>query len=217
MMKIAVICVLKSGGDFTPSDVGKLKIMLGKNTTVPYRFYCLTDVHGMNNCVETLPLLNNYPGWWSKIELFRDDLVEADRIVYFDLDTIILANIDDLLLQDKCFIGLRPFNLKRSKWEGYVASAILSWHNNSTYNFIFNDFNYVHHSSVFKGDQDYISNILTERDKLFYHWQDLVSGICSYKRHVRSRGLLEGMRVVCFHGFPRPYDLRAHWIENALV
>ena len=214
--KVAILCVLKSGGDFVPSDVGKLKIMLGKSVTVPYEFYCLTDVHGMDNCVKTLPLLNNYPGWWSKVELFRNDLVASDRVVYFDLDTIIRSNIDDLVVREEDFIGLRPFNPTRSKWNGYVASAIMSWKNDNSFDFIFRDFIYPQHSTDFRGDQDYLSEKLAEKDLEFFYWQDLVDGIYSYKRHVRKYGL-HNARIVCFHGSPRPYNVDAVWIREAIA
>lgn len=224
-MKTAIICVLKSGGDFHPIDVIRLKGMLEKNITMPYDFYCLTDTgRSIVDMVSTgadvlrffaLPLRFDYSGWWSKVELFRKDLVDADRIIYFDLDTIILDNIDDLLMQDFDFIGLRPFNPIRSRWENYVASAIMSWRNDGSFNFLFDQFNYEKHSRKFPGDQDYLSFMLKQVGKSYVHWQNVVDGIYSYKRHVKRFGLKETARIICFHGSPRPNQVDAKWIKEA--
>lgn len=214
-MKIAIICVLKSGGDFHPIDVFRFKWMLDKNITIPHHFYCLTDMSTAMDDVYDLPLLCNYRGWWSKVELFRPDLVNADRIIYFDLDTIILGNIDNLITQDFDFIGLRPFNPTRAQRKDYVASAIMSWRNNGSFNFLSEQFNYKKHSLKFTGDQDYLSSALKQVGKSYVYWQNVVDGIYSYKRHVKQNGLQEDARVVCFHGFPRPNQVDAKWVKEA--
>ena len=214
--KIAVVCVLKSGGDFVASDVIKLKIMLEKNITIPYAFYCLTDLLEIA-CVNIIPLLSDFKGWWSKIELFRPNLVVADRIVYFDLDTVIVGNIDDLLLQTSNFMVLRPFNPQRAKRVKYFGSGILGWKNNGSFDFLFKNFNYKHHTMRFRGDQDYLSWRLCYSGWKFTRWQDLVSGIYSYKQHVLPRGLEDDARVVCFHGEPRPSKVPAPWIKKAVA
>jgi hypothetical protein len=215
--KIAVMCVLKSGGDFAVGDVLNLKIMLDKNISIPYDFYCLTDYWDVPDAHSIIPLENFYNGWWSKIELFRPDLVEADRIVYFDLDTIIVDNIDALLLQDPEFIGLRLFRHAPEKENNYFGSGILGWKNDGSFDFLFRQFRYELHSKRFRGDQDYFSWQLCQKGIRFRYWQDLVDGICSYKRHVRLQGMQEGVKVVCFHGTPRPWEVNAEWIKEAIV
>lgn len=212
--KIAIICVLKSGGDFSFLDVVKLKTMLEKNVTVPYTFYCLTNTNSPT-VFKLLPLLSNYRGWWSKIELFKPNLVKEHRIVYFDLDTVIVSNIDDLLLQDHDFIGLKPFNLRRSLIDGYIASGIMSWRNDGTFNYIFNKFKYLYDSRKYAGDQDYISYMLQKREIIPMYWQSLVDGIYSYKRHLKGKvgSVKFNPRVVCFHGLPRPHQVNVNWSE----
>jgi hypothetical protein len=214
--KIAVVCVLKSGGDFTSGDVVNLKIMLDKNISIPYDFYCLTDLWEIDR-FRIIPLEYEFSGWWSKMELFRPDLVDADRIVFFDLDTIIINNIDDLLLQDDNFIGLRLFRHAPEKENKYAGSGILSWKNDGSFDFLFRQFRYEIHSRKFRGDQDYISWHLCRIASKFKYWQDLVSGIYSYKRHVRVQGMPEDARVICFHGTPRPWEVDALWIKEALA
>jgi alpha-N-acetylglucosamine transferase len=71
----------------------KIKKMVSRNLTIPYNFVCLsnTDVP-----CERIPLIHDWPGWWSKIELFRPGLFE-DWVLYLDLDVLIMQNIDDLV------------------------------------------------------------------------------------------------------------------------
>lgn len=211
---IAVVCVLKSGGDFTTHDVTNLKVMLDKNITIPYDFYCLTDLLGMG-MLHKIPLVHEYSGWWSKIELFRPDLVKEERIIYFDLDTVILGNIDDLLLQDSDFMGLRLFRHAPEKENKYAGSGILGWKNDGSFDFLFKQFKYGVHSKRFRGDQDYFSWQLCQKGIKFRYWQDLVGGIYSYKRHVRIDGMKDDTKVVCFHGTPRPWQVNEPWIKNA--
>ena len=216
MNKIAILCVLKSGGDFSVRDVIKLKIMLGKNITIPYVFYCLTDMDPMGAFNE-IPLRHGYKGWWSKLELFRPLLTAVDRIFYFDLDTVIVSNIDAMLLQDKDFIALKPFNPYNAGIKGYMASGIMGWKNNGLYDFLYKDFDYKQHHKQFLGDQDYLSYKFKENGMVAEYWQDLVDGVYSYKRHVKGNGLNGDTRVVCFHGYPRPYQVSAGWIQQAMA
>jgi hypothetical protein len=64
-------------------------------------------------------------GWWNKIQLFRPDLNFGETI-YFDLDTIILKNIDELI------ISLRKTDGSLLMWEtpkNTPSSAIMYWRN----------------------------------------------------------------------------------------
>jgi len=214
-----VVCVLKSGGDFDTMDVVNLKVMLDKNISIPYDFYCLTDLVGINwpaGTLDIMPLVYDYKGWWSKIELFRPGLIDSERIVYFDLDTIILDNIDDLLVREENFIGLQTF-IPGKRWRNYLGSGILSWKNDGSFNFLFEEFEYGKHPRALRGDQDYISSKLKQHSIEFHYWQDLVGGMYSYKRNVRHYGLPVDARIVCFHGVPRPHEVTADWIQNAIA
>lgn len=204
MKQTAIICVLKLGGDFIMKDVEILHEMLLKHTTIPFDFVCLTD-DDMSKPFRTISLRNKYKGWWSKIELFRSELVLNERILYFDLDTVITQNIDNLLEQDEKFIGLLPFNKKKVKIKDFVASGIMGWINDGSFSFVYDEFNYAQARFIYKGDQDYISDKLKENLIPITYWQDIVEGVFSYKRHIRNKKVKkEDARIICFHGKPRP-------------
>jgi hypothetical protein len=77
---------------YTSEWVYRMKRSIEKNTTVPFRFFCLTNENLPG--IETIPLVNPN-GWWAKMELCRPDI--KGRVHYLDLDTIITGNIDFFL------------------------------------------------------------------------------------------------------------------------
>ena len=99
--KVNIICLYWVGDfrgrDFTEDDVWRLKEMIDIHIDREYDFYCLTN----DSYTNTLPgrkimLEHNFPGWWSKIELHRDDLPEG-RTLYLDLDTHIVNDLQPIL------------------------------------------------------------------------------------------------------------------------
>jgi hypothetical protein len=66
--------------------------MVAKNLTLPHQFVCLSNVHVKG--VGCIPLEDDLPGWWSKIELFKHDF---GRTLYLDLDTLPVGSLDEIV------------------------------------------------------------------------------------------------------------------------
>ena len=86
-------------GDFKrrrygPGWVTRLRDMVARNLTLPHRFVCLSNVEVAG--IDVIPLAHNWPGWWSKIELFRDHGV-GGRWLYLDLDVLITGSLNELV------------------------------------------------------------------------------------------------------------------------
>lgn len=213
-LDFSIFCVLKSGGDYTVDNVVVLRNMVKRGIRKDVSFYVLTDlldVPELGDC-RIIPLKDNLPGWWSKIELFRPDICEADRIIYFDLDTVITGSIDGLAnLPSGFFYGLQPWNPK-NRANGMVASGMMVWEPKK-YQFIYKDFNYIM-VDKYQGDQQYITDSL---EKHGYKWRPIqndFSGIYSFKRNCRN-GLPKDAKIVCFHGKPRPFQaLDIPWVRR---
>ena len=90
----------KNPGLYTSEWVDKLKNMVSRNMSVPYQFVCLTNTEV--NC-EKISLINDWPGWWSKLELFRPGLFD-DKVLYLDLDVLILKDLTELVTYPSPFI-----------------------------------------------------------------------------------------------------------------
>lgn len=210
---VTIACVLKGGGDFTPEDAVKLKEMVEGNLTRKHRFICFTDLEVP---FEKVPLVYDYPGWWAKMELFRPE-IEGD-ILYFDLDTVISGNIDHFTLLDS-LATLREFDYRK----GGLASGVMFlpekdrkrvWDRwiSSPEEFM----------GKFRGDQDFLNMVYGKKVEFF---QNLFpASIVSFKFYIlkRYRGmkrrrkpekeiaqkLLDKINVICFHGYPRPKQVK---------
>lgn len=199
-----IACVLRSGGDFTPEHVRLLKRGAFQHFNIPgcyLNFICLTDMPVHDASVRVIPLSCGWPGWWSKMELFRRD-IEGD-LLYFDLDTVILGDLTRLASVNQLTL-LRDFYRPKGLGSGMMylpakerAEAWQAWIANPA-----------QHMRMRGGDQRFLETLWLERAA---RWQDLCPGeVLSYKADVRKHGnvIPAGARVLCFHGTPRPWNVQ---------
>lgn len=177
-MKIVTLC---TGNKYPFTYVEKLYRGLQRNLTKPFEFQIITE--------------SKYPGWWGKIEIFNP----AERIVFLDLDTVIVGNCDFLFEYQGPFAILRDFyrpngygSAVMSIEAGYGKHVVESFEANS--------------KSImekFHGDQNWIEQQVSDA----VLWQDIYPGkIKSFKADNLESGP-KGASIVCFHGIPRPYDV----------
>lgn len=155
-MKIDVVCVLRQGGKvgYDASWVEKLQNAVSRNLTLPYRFVCLSDCEVP---CERIPLDTQGNGWWAKIQLFKPGLFTGPTL-YFDLDTVICDNIDELVITA---VSQKSFIMERAPNQ-ISSSAIMFW--NGDYSEIYKKYmaDPVHYETLFSkaplvGDQAMIS------------------------------------------------------------
>lgn len=193
MSQAALLCVLRSGGDYGPEHVQWLA------RQVP-GIVCLSDVfvHG----VPTIPLRESWPGWWSKMEAFDPDLISGD-VLLMDLDTVVL----ELPVMPDHTTVLHDFYRPRLMGSGFMflkeADRVRCW---QTFN---------------RDPKRWMRECTTRErwgDQGFLH--PLIGGSAKWGAEVRSfkvhcaNGVPEGTKVVCFHGKPRPWDARQAWIPG---
>jgi hypothetical protein len=96
---------LPNVGDYTVDHVHKMRNMLERNVTVPYRFVCITDDPTGLEC-ETIPLWEKYEGGgcYHRLKVFDPEFdLLGDRFAWIDLDAVIVGNIDHILNVDTDF------------------------------------------------------------------------------------------------------------------
>jgi hypothetical protein len=136
--------------------VGKLQNMVARNLPRPHRFVCLSNV---DVPCERVPLINDWPGWWSKIELFRPELFE-DRVLYLDLDLVVLKNLSPIIDYPAAFATLaQPQTGQFTNREGKIVvdrynSSVMVF-NAGVADCLYADFT-EEDMRKFRGDQDYI-------------------------------------------------------------
>lgn len=199
---MTVACVLRSGGDFTAEYVRRLKAGVDANLS-GHRFVCLSDV---DVPCDRVALETRWPGWWSKIELFR----LTGRVLYLDLDTVITGSLQEIADYPHRFTMLRDVGRYDRP-----ASGMMAW--DGDYQFLFNYFREDREKLIPYymdrvrgsqggpwGDGGYISDLvgLHQPIELF---QDLFPGkIVSVKWQTPEER--RGASVVCYHGPPRPHE-----------
>lgn len=197
---LTVACVLKSGGIYTAEWVAKLRAGVSAHLHRDHRFICLTD---MRVPCSYVPLDMNWPGWWSKIELFR----LPPPVLYFDLDTLICGDLDDIA--DAALTAPQLVMLEDFYRPGHSGSGVMAWSNSDQAIGLYRrfvadpDLYITRHRAG--GDQEYIEANAKPIDA----WQSALPGqFVSYKQHVRkTRVIPDDARVVCLHGKPKFADM----------
>jgi hypothetical protein len=227
-VKITILCV-RFGNKYGREYVERLRNMVSRHMTIPYEFVCLTDdqhpITGVRSIVQ--PNSNYARGWWHKVHMFDPNIPLAGRILYFDLDVVIHANIDKLAgYLTTEFVGIHDFNRKfHANWK-YLNSSVLAW-NHGSQTHIWNQFKTnPREAQRLAGDQDWIWKLSQSTIKFWpREW------IQSYKWEIRSREeltLLNGKRqftnvrddvviepscsVAVFHGDPNPCAVRDKFV-----
>ena len=85
----------KENRDYSPKDVWNLYKSVKKHLSVDFNFYVLTNDLESEYPGQVIPLIHNWPGWWSKMELFREDLPPG-RYLYIDLDAFAIRSLNPL-------------------------------------------------------------------------------------------------------------------------
>lgn len=227
-----ILC-LKHGNKYSYDYVNKLYNMVKRNSTVPFRFACITeDPIGLYRDIVHIPLPGyNLSGWWFKTWSLSNELPISGEILFMDLDLVVINNIDDIwLYKPEKFCIIRDF----------IRASIPTWtkFNSSVYRFSSGKYNYIWEllkSNInqvhgFHGDQDFLNKYLTDD---FEYFPDL--WMQSYKWEVRDRSELikvgdkiffpnkvdptvsKHTKILVFHGDPKPSDIEDDIIKNNWV
>jgi len=169
--------------------------------------------------------------WWYKIQVFNPEH-HSGQLLYFDLDTVIVHNIDWIWkLPSKNFWAVKDFKyLFRSR--RVTLNSSVMWFDTGKYKFVYDNFDYksLKKTAVrYHGDQDYIHQQLSSKHINYfdtnkiksYRWQVKEGGynFATRKHHnPGARTVLDNdTSILIFHGSPNPHEcmdkeVQAHWI-----
>lgn len=201
-----IVCVLRSGGDYDPSWVLALYRGVREHLS-QFDFFCLTDQHFNILGVETIPLQHDFPGWWSKVEIYTPGLF-AGPLLYLDLDTLPIGSLEDLGAYTGSFAALSDF-YKPSE----MASGVLAFTPDDMTAGIYERFlkepRAIMRKHTGRSDEWY-RKVLGKVKRL----QKLFPGqIVSLKVHAKYSAP-GGACLVAGHGKPRFSDPRAGWVHD---
>jgi len=237
MKEIAVVCV---GDKFSPElYISQIYKHLKQHCIEGFRLTVFTDnparMHEKTGhpirCVK-LPEWHEISSprqyWWYKICMFMPDVDWLDEhVLYMDLDTIILSNIEKLWdFEPDKFCILQDFN--RAFLRDYVVSnsSLIKFkpkdHHNIYTHFVNNITSVIRQ---FRGDQDYLTWWFKGNDNkvwwpkdwaMSYKWEILHGGTThggtnvqypkDYRYPESTWVVPDECSLVVFHGKPNPYD-----------
>lgn len=196
-----VFCVLKESAVYTPARVEWLRRQI-------------TDAHLVtlgDNRDATIPLMFDWPGWWSKLELCRPDI--PGDVFFVDLDTVVLGPVEPFTRRNwTTFLSdfYRPRQLQSSVMYLTAADRARVWAE-----WIKDPAGIIRRFAAkragFNGDQNFFEEVLGQG---VARWQDTpgTTPVCSYKVDMMGRGHKPTTGLIVFHGRPRPWDVEgAPW------
>jgi hypothetical protein len=155
--------------------------------------------------------------WWYKLQLFNTEH-HTGPLLYFDLDTVIINNIDWMWqLPTQQFWTIRDFKHLWSPLHTGVNSSIMWW-DTQKFAFVWDLFknNVEQTSKKYRGDQDYITEVISLNQRRFFdinrvkswRWECLDGGYNFAKKKHLTPGIgtvtTLNTSVLVFHGNPKP-------------
>lgn len=221
---IIITCVLKVGEfynnnnlvTYTPQHVQWLAKQVKEHLTIPHRFVCLSNVEVES--IKVFPLIHNWTGWWSKLELFRPN-VFYDKVFYIDLDTVITGNINHIVNYPHSFTTLRQ--ISQASYQNNMGSGVMCWNPLERKDLIniYNKFKnspdkYINTyiTSDKWGDQRFIQDNIKQYPEFF---QTLFPNeFVSYKRDLNYADPTPENKFIIFHGKDKPEHYDKPWIPK---
>lgn len=172
-------------------------------------FVCITDdPTTVPDWAEALPAEPGLKGWWNKLAMFKPGAFEpGTRILYFDLDTVIVGSLADFAQYGGKFAIMQEIYRP-----GGMQSAIMGWEA-GTCDHVWTTWEKAGKPSFHKGgDQAWMEIMVPDADL----WQVMYPGqIVSFKRDcLRAGGVPHGANVIAYHGHPRPHEATEPWARE---
>jgi hypothetical protein len=196
-------------GTYGPDNVRWIRRQVEKHVNCLHRFVALTDITVSG--VDCIQLKNDWPGWYSKLELFS--LLEPPCF-YLDLDTVIVGDVTHLATCPHAFITTSFRSPKRNK--PCVNTSIMAWNRDlSALPRLFKTapekFMAHHVSNESWVDQGFVQEHAYP-DALFE--EQFPGQILSFRNDLRQGDPTPDCRIVLFHGKPKPQDVKRQWIPT---
>lgn len=171
-------------------------------------FVVFTDdltTEGYADGIELKLLKPGCHGWFNKLQLFDYDAFEdGERIVFFDLDTVITGSLDALAAYDGTFAILQDVYRP-----GGLQSSVVAWAH-GPHSYLWDDYVSSAYPNVRGGDQAWIEQHLAVKPIILQN--QFPEAFVSYKRDARF-GIPPKASVVFFHGEPRPHECQ-NWVSH---
>ncbi|MDC3321630.1 tetratricopeptide repeat protein, partial [bacterium] len=219
---LTVVCV-KWGTKYDSEYVLKLFRGVKRHLSCDHKFVCFTDDDkGLRDVdgVTTRTLTEvGWTGWWNKATLFSSSAKLSGRIMFVDLDTVIVSSLDSLTTFQGLFSTLGTDDFKNEGRLGGLNSSVMLWNASSP-----------EIASIFERLQLCTQGVMKQCIHRFDHWlemnlanvprlQDLFPGVfVEYAQHCTPSGFPTKAAVINFPLKPKPHEVKSlvwmkeHWV-----
>jgi hypothetical protein len=228
-------CVIH-GETYSWNYVERLYNMLDRNLSADIVLHVYTEAHRSVPAPMIKHELTDWgisgprKSWWYKIQLFNS-MHYSGPLLYFDLDTVIVDNIDWICnLPLRYFWTLKDFKyLWRPSHQGINSSVM--WWDTRSFDHVWKNFRVKDLDRIVKqyhGDQDYLTQEISNKNLRFidservksWRWQCLHGGYNFQQRTYQNPNsgtqISKQTSVLIFHGKPKPDQITdpavlCHW------
>jgi len=222
-------CACVIHGDYYDwSYVEKLYSMLCRNLSLEVRLHVYTEAtrtvpdHMIKHSLYDWGIHGPNRAWWYKMQLFNNS--DDHMMLYFDLDVVIVDNIDWVWqLNPSFFWAIRDF---KSRWRPtfYGINSSMMWWKPSSYKWLWDSFAKTDFNTTirkYRGDQDYITMQMSKKNLRYFdskyvkswRWEVYRGGFDVHRNkynvpETEPTRLLPETSVLIFHGDPKPKDIQ---------
>jgi hypothetical protein len=224
---LTVACV-RTGQKYSTEYVYRLRGAVKRHLKRPHRFVCLTDNPRDLPDVETIPVKDGLHGWWGKMQLFEPTWRLEQKVLYLDLDSVIVREISPLADIESDFATCANFTVihqqricieggPRPSWPckyGSMCMVIGPKMNGHIWDKFNEDADGYRLRAGILGDQKIIEEIEPDadllqpllRDGFFLGYRDLQK---------YPFGPPKGAAVIVFAGKNKPHNTECEWARRA--
>jgi hypothetical protein len=219
-------CVIHGDG-YTWDYVDRLYSMLSRHISVGVKLHVYTEAERfvpapyIKHELENWNISGPKKSWWYKLQIFNS-MHYRGPLLYFDLDTVIIKNIDWIWqLPLNHLWAVRDFKyLWRPTYTGINSSVL--WFDTAKFEYLWQTFkaqDFLKTITRYHGDQDYINETIPPGDRRLFdqtrlkswRWECLDGGYeFTKKRHFKpNTGTIvpESTSILIFHGKPKPNEV----------
>ena len=181
-----------------------------RHLSVPFRFVCFTDdASGLNPKIEPAALPRDtipagHHGVYYKLAMFRPGaFIPGERVLFLDLDTVVLSSIDDIAACRS------PFAMLRDPWQAHALnSSVMAWEFQPHHHDLWHKWVGAGYPTLPAGDQGWISDNLTDVSRLQDLFPDRIRSFDFECRKLPTRdprGIHRALSTIKEKFFPVPY------------
>jgi hypothetical protein len=167
------------------------------------------------------PITRARRGWWYKMQLFNS-AHHAGPLLYFDLDTVIVQNIDWIWAHPSQYLWApKDFKYLWKSTHSGINSSVMWW-DTTKYQHVWEKFARQDLEKIMRkyhGDQEFISDLVPQAHRRFldpekiqsWRWQCLDGGYDFRRRRYQAPDtgtkLAQSTAILVFHGSPKPHQI----------